>query len=127
MLDCSKTKIFLDELDRMCKYYSIPQNNEGEERCKKCPISIANNGKDVSCTNFPTRHPQEVIEIVQKWSDSNPVKTRQSELLKLFPETYLINGVINICPKDISRSIICVNPEISCDDCKKEYWLAEVK
>lgn len=116
-MDCNKTEVFFKELKRMCEKYN--------STCVGCKIySIC---FDTGCYGFIKNNPQKAIEIVQEWSDENSLKTRQSELLKLFPETYLVNGVINICPKDISRSIICVNPEISCDDCKKQYWLAEVK
>ena len=126
MPDCSKTEVFLKELDRMCRYYSITQNNVGEESCKNCPISIANNGRDVSCTNFLTKYPQKAIEIVRKWSDQNPIKTRQSEFLKVFPNAHLINGVINICPKTAFFDFGDCPTQKTCDNCRKEYWLTEV-
>lgn len=126
-MDCNKTKIFLEELDRMCRYYSITQNNEGEERCKNCPISIANNGRDVSCTNFPTKYPQEAIEIVQKWSDEHPIKTRQSEFLKMFPEAAMSDDVIFICPRQVDMSFTCRNASQYCYECKKGYWFSEVE
>ena len=115
MADCNKTEVFFAEWERMCRRFS----------CENRPLAEIIEGK--TCSFWAKRKPEDIIKGIQAWSDSNPIKTRQSELLKLFPETYLVNGVINICPKDISRSIICVNPEISCDDCKKQYWLTEVE
>nr|DAF49593.1 MAG TPA: NTP-PPase-like protein [Myoviridae sp. ctuev19] len=53
-------------------------------------------------------------------------KTRQSEFLKILPNVGLEEGVINICPERVSGENICVSKE-SCMECKKDFWLAEVK
>lgn len=95
--------------------------------CSDCKItscpSLANIG---DCIRAILYNPQKAIEIVQKWSDSNPIKTRQSEFLKLFPETHLVSDVINICPIEIDKRLVCITPK-NCNDCKKNYWLTEVR
>ena len=53
-------------------------------------------------------------------------KTRQSEFLKIFPKTWLQEGVIDICPERVSGENICEYDE-RCMECKKDFWLAEVK
>lgn len=43
---------------------------------------------------------------LKKWSAEHPVKTRQSEFLKLFPNADVQNDVIRICPKKIDQNSI---------------------
>ena len=73
---------------------------------------------------------EEFVDIVEKWSAEHSVKTKQSEFLKMFPNADLMrDGVINICPRSAdvnyktSYECFCTD----CDDCYKEYWLAEVE
>lgn len=58
------------------------------------------------------------------------------ELLKLFPMTRMIDGVIDICPiafvtkPDGSRECLMTdNLPISqnCKQCKRQFWLTEIK
>ena len=70
------------------------------------------------------------IDKVIKWAKDHPVKTRQSELLKMFPNAQMSadGDVIWMCPKYISYDY---RPEencheISCSDCKRKFWLTEV-
>lgn len=58
------------------------------------------------------------------------IKTRQSELLKLFPDTITdCNGVINLCPRVFGHTFM--KEEIPCDGfcekCRKAFWLRRVK
>jgi hypothetical protein len=69
-----------------------------------------------------------VYDAVSAWSDSHPIKTRQSEFLKLFPNAKLdSNGVLAIRPCDID-SKCCTDDEYlsKCGTCAKDYWLTEV-
>ena len=117
MADCSKTEVFFKELKRMCEKYN--------STCVGCKIySIC---FDTGCYGFIKDNPQEAIEIVQKWSDENPPKTRQSEFLKLFPDAKIIYGVIDICPEWVDKKIECNYQQTNCFRCKEKYWLTEVK
>ena len=53
-------------------------------------------------------------------------KTRQSEFLKIFPKAQMHDDVLDICPDRVSGENICEYEE-RCWECKKEFWLAEVK
>lgn len=77
---------------------------------------------------------EELVSIVEKWSDEHPTKTRQSEFLKMYPNADLdINGALLIMPCDIDKKYnrdpsgykIC--DRNNCNSCRSEYWLAEVK
>ena len=63
-------------------------------------------------------------EIILNWCKEHPIKTRQSEFLKMFPNAKITNGVVTICPKNVETTLGCSMK--SCEKCSKEYWLAEV-
>lgn len=111
---------YLKEIYRMC---------DEMEECRYCPLNGCN-------LTFPCKGSKESAEYkyaekcvaeVEKWSAEHPVKTRQSEFLRMYPDACIMeNGAIQICPKRIEKSkkFDC---GVSCPDCRKEYWLAEVK
>ena len=68
------------------------------------------------------------VDSVIEWAQGHPVKTRQSEFLKMFPKAEIKDDALWMCPKYISYDY---RPEencheISCGDCKRKFWLAEV-
>jgi len=119
-MDCGKTEVFLRELGRMCKGFYA-------EDCERCRLSREENGKQLWCDDFMYGYPKEAIEIVQKWSDEHPKKTRQSEFLKMFPNAKMSgDGVVSICPSNVDTTLDCVHNK-GCTECTREYWLAEVE
>lgn len=108
---------FLKESRRMCE----------KLKCSDCPVSHYLNKMGKWCDDLKKNHPEQYAEIVEKWSAEHPVKTRQSELLNVFPDAEIMeNGAIQICPKLIEKSKE-FNCRMSCDDCREKYWLAEVE
>lgn len=64
-----------------------------------------------------------------KW-ERRLTKTRQDELLKLYPNIRKVNGVIDICPGDLDMYHHCRSKGPSgkgCVECIREYWLQEVE
>lgn len=59
--------------------------------------------------------------------EERPIKTRQSEFLKMFPKAKIKNNAIDICPLATDAKFGCKSAIASCKDCKKDYWLAEVE
>ena len=110
MIDCSKTKNYLAEKQRMTK----PQKNGiCELDCADCPLSIDNNGTNTECSYFETIYPERAIAIVQKWSDEHPQRTYLSECLRLFPNISLDNdGTPIFCPYHLGF--------MSMDDCRND-------
>lgn len=71
---------------------------------------------------------EEAVAIVEKWSAKHPVKTRQSEFLKMFPDAMIDSDTIVIKPCEIDDKIECISVEDSaCLNCRRNYWLAEVE
>ena len=59
------------------------------------------------------------------------LKTRQDELLKLFPRAGKdLCGVMKFCPREMDSSFMCplvLRNGISCEHCREEYWLEELE
>lgn len=102
-----------------------------EKGCAECPIRK----KDICMVRRMARlgdtsveDIEEMVSKVEQWAKDHPVKTRQSEFLKIFPNVQFQDDIIWVCPKAIGYNYRpkenCY--EINCLDCKREFWLTEV-
>lgn len=66
---------------------------------------------------------EEIVRCVDQWAKEHPVKTRQSEFLKMFPNARIDDGVIFLGPCAIDKSHKC---KLDCKKCCRDYWLQEV-
>lgn len=109
---------FVKEWARMC---------DSQTSCDFCTIN-KNLSQHNLCGGKVKNNPEKSVAIIEKWSAEHPIKTRQSEFLKMFPDASIgVNGVLVIAPCNVNtkfESEICAIGK--CEDCKKEYWLAEV-
>ena len=105
---------FLDKVDRLSKRGST------EEKMRY---------NDYRTARDNTR----AVKFVERWDAEHPVKTRQSEFLKQWPEADVDeNGVLQTCPALISASHRdqtggCATLSNKCENCRKAFWLAEVE
>lgn len=107
--DCSNILVYKRERIRMCQDHACIDCAFERDTCNRI-------------TNITPKY----IEIVQKWSDEHPVKTRQSEFLKSFPKAKLLpEGGIDICPQRVETSFLCGDKV--CSECQQEFWLQEVE
>lgn len=110
---------FFKNVNRLCKNY---------KGCSVCPV-----WKEGCCMvgvdDDSVKNIEETISKVERWSKDNPVKTRQSEFLKRFPNAMIneSDGILCIPPCSIEgkRTTRCTSGK-SCGDCRRDYWLAEV-
>lgn len=113
---------FIMTVRRICK-------NQG---CAKCPVCKEGMCMVVSSGNS-SESIVETISKVEQWAKDHPVKTRQSEFLKKFPDAYL-SAITRLLPCSLDRtlkplrcakygylSITC-----RCDRCRDDYWNEEV-
>lgn len=112
-----KPQDFVKEFNRMCK--------SNRKKCNGCQFVAM-----CSCNLFDIK-PEEFAQMydaIAEWSDSHPVKTRQSEFLKRFPNAKLdSNGFLAIRPCDIDSKYCTDDDYLSkCGTCAKDYWLTEV-
>lgn len=105
--------VYVKTLFRMCKSYPV---------CGGCPLK----SKD-GCIAIMFGDMEKAVPIVEQWAKDHPIKTRQSEFLKLFPNAAIDedDGILGIRPCEIDESIVCTN-EKGCENCYRKYWLAEV-
>ena len=108
------------------------------EYVKQCRRMMANNVQIRSVLGGWSA--EAVVEQVEQWAKEHPVKTRQSEFLKMFPNAQKsLNGVLDICPrkfepekyKSATPDKVCVNgnadDEYPCDECCRNFWLKEIE
>ena len=105
---------FLDKVDRLSKMGST------EEKMRYNDYRTA--GDNVGAVKF-----------VERWAVAHPIKTRQSEFLKQWPDASIDDlGVLKVCPSPISTSHRnahggCTYSGGNCSDCRRKFWLAEVE
>ena len=109
----------MDAVKFVTSMSQICQNND----CGNCILSSFC-GK--ACHQRTKEDAEKAVTIVEEWMKAPPVKTRQSELLKMIPSTLLDydSGVIAMCPADFDAS--ACKHGVSCDDCRREFWLKEI-
>lgn len=112
---------FLKTVGRICKA------NNG--KCDECPLDKYPCNAYINCIRNvePDKDSEEMVNIADGWAKDHPVKTRQSEFLKMFPNAPIDedNGILCIRPCDVDESIGCTN-EKGCYGCRRKYWLTEV-
>ena len=111
---------FLKERTRMCNYYM--------NYCRNC------SGNEVEYCATLCANAIDLVPIVEQWAKEHPVKTRQSEFLKYWPDAQIAeDGCLNICPAQITNEYRdeatnqCYNPKLHCDVCRHDFWLKEIE
>ena len=111
---------YLKTLDRMCHC-----------ECLKCEFGKARRGFE-TCPVWQRTHPEEAVEIAEKWAKEHPVKTRQSEFLKMFPNVILNDkGQPSLCAKLLDTTYHrvggCGLDVDICQRCMDNFWGQEVE
>lgn len=108
---------FLKERQRMCEAY---------KGCTGCPME----GR--LCGGYISVDAERVVGAVEEWSAAHPRKTRQSVFLEQYPNARIDSQtVIYVCPADACGDKVCPkngeNVRMLCRDCRREFWMQEVK
>lgn len=83
-IDCTKTENYLKEKYRMC----------GTFRCYDCDFRKDN----IDCKEFQRKNILRAIDIVQKWSDEHPLKTRFDDFKEKMPKANFDYIHANVSP-----------------------------
>ena len=73
---------------------------------------------------------EDVVKEVEEWSAAHPRKTRQSVFLEQYPQADIDNnGLLVLCPKRISAGVRAITNcmRARCDDCRRKFWMQEVR
>ena len=75
-----------DVLKELARMVQVREHGSCGIYCGDCPISDRNNGTSISCGYFMRMYPEKATEIIRKWSEEHPQKTRAGLLLEHFPD-----------------------------------------
>lgn len=123
-----KEKATIEDFARMC--------NKNSAKCDECPLTLINNGKHEFCDDFIRQSPDKANEIILKWCEEHPIKTRQEKFLEMFPNAEINkDGVIEIFPCNIEKdryigdchSCSREHGFSGCSECRRNYWSEEVE
>ena len=75
-----------------------------------------------------------MVPIVEKWAKAHPVKTRQSEFLKMWPNAEIgDDGLPSIAPCQLDVGLLQREFQKDCEDrgvcgkCRCDFWLKEIE
>lgn len=119
-------KEFIRTHKRICKKYG--------NACEGCPLLDKGCYSTSTSIILPEELDENIVDLVEKWVKENPIKTRQSEFLKMFPNASVIaNGTLGICPKSLDKDRKCFysigydnNKFVDCIGCRNKFWFEEV-
>ena len=109
---------YVKQRKRMCDYYV---------HCGDCPAC------DYEWCSTLNGIPK-MIPIVEQWTKEHPVKTRQSEFLKQWPDAEISgDGLLAVAPCQLNVELLQCESAVDCesrgvcDECRREFWMQEVK
>ena len=105
---------YVKQRERMCNCYT---------NCNKCPAGYYDECSSLS--GIPRLAP-----IVEQWAKEHPVKTRQSEFLKMWPNAKVfIDGILDFCPLELDEHYPCQSTDVvmRCQSCRCKFWMQEVE
>lgn len=111
---------YLIERARMLNSFGRTSEMCNGVSCDDCPL----NGDNKGCDYFEGEHPLEATEIVRKWAEEHPRKTRKDILLEVFPNAQLDSSTQRplVCASDLGFCTDCPSVD-NCEIC----WNMEVK
>lgn len=84
-----------------------------------------------SLDNTTEQNISDVVNVVETWSENNPIRTRQSVFLEQWPNARLdYRGVSRIDPCDMDKTLRDENNRCQykdCGECRREFWMQEVE
>ena len=119
---------FLKEAKRYCKWCKNTTQDGKKRLCDACYFEKLN--------DIFNLHPMaygKFVETVEQWVKEHPVKTRQSEILKQWPDAEISDdGLPAISPCQLNVLFIHGKAQKDCEDrgvcnkCRRDFWLKEI-
>lgn len=83
-----------------------------------------------SLDNTTEKNISDVVNVIETWSENNPIRTRQSVFLEQWPNAEIdCQGVIAIDPCDLDKTIHGPSGDCypgDCDKCRLDFWTKEI-
>lgn len=121
---------FFKEAKRYCKWCKNTTQDGKKRLCEVCYFEKLNDIFNLHPMGY-----HKFVETVEQWAKEHPVKTRQSEFLKIFPSAEIEDEIVSICPAKLNvaphatnmgRTCIYVHDCAECRKCKRDFWLNEI-
>nr|DAI63314.1 MAG TPA: hypothetical protein [Caudoviricetes sp.] len=111
---------YVKELRRLHKMQKI---------CNGCPLR--NNDTCIAglCDDGLCDEAEKAVQIVEQWAKDHPIKTRQSEFLKMFPNAQMVNIERTFCVAHFDSTKKCkeiLPSDEQCIACRYKFWNEEV-
>lgn len=113
---------------RMCRTIILEEGG-----CITCPVY---NGLRRRCgltvpvvTDPSDDYCERNIRIIEDWAKNNPIKTRRSEFLKMFPNANMQEIEKTWCVAQLDKTKKCDTDHCGgsyCEKCQKQFWNEEV-
>ena len=120
---------FLKEAKRYCKWCKNTTQDGKKRLCDACYFEKLNN-----IFNLHSMAYCKFVEIVEQWSKEHPIKTRQSEFLKQWPDAKISDdGLPAIAPCQLNVLFIHGKAQKDCEGrgvcnkCRRDFWLKEIE
>jgi len=105
-MDCNITENFFKELERMCESHRI---------CEQCEIKeVMETHQMLDCKTLTLEHWEEVVNVVQKWSDEHQSETRLEHFKKMFPKAPILGGRPKLCVGSLTGKFSCKGSCLEC-------------
>lgn len=109
---------YVKQRDRMCDYYG---------NCGDCPA-----GNYEGCSSL--KEIPNMVPIVEQWVKAHPIKTRQSEFLKMWQDAEIgDDGLPAVAPCQLNVELLQCESQKDCEDrgvcgkCRHDFWLKEIE
>ena len=109
---------YVKQRGRMCDYYV---------NCDDCPASQYE--RCTSLDEIPN-----LVPIVEQWAKEHPVKTRQDEFFKQWPDAEIgYDGLPTVAPCQLNIELLQCESQKDCEDrgvcnkCRRDFWLKEIE
>ena len=120
---------FLKEAKRYCEWCKNTTQDGKKRLCDACYFEKLN--------NIFNLHPMaycKFVETVEQWAKEHPVKTRQSEFLKQWPDAEIgDDGLPTVAPCQLNIELLQCESQDDCEGrgacgkCRCDFWLKEIE
>ena len=120
---------FFKEAKRYCKWCKNTTQDGKKRLCDVCYFEKLN---DIFNLHPMAYH--KFVETIEQWAKEHPIKTRQSEFLKQWPDAEIsYDGLPSIAPCQLDVRLIDGEAPKDwegrgvCDKCRRDFWLKEIE
>ena len=120
---------FLKEAKRYCEWCKNTTQDGKKRLCDACYFEKLND-----IFNLHSMAYCKFVEIVEQWAKEHPVKTRQDEFFKQWPDAEIgYDGLPTIAPCQLNIELLQCESQKDCEDrgvcgkCRRDFWLKEIE